>query len=50
MTTGSRRKTQGQVTQESWTHGSAASRVRWFKTGFTTGDVQACDTWAVDTP
>ena len=31
-------KTQGQVTQESWTHGSAASRVKWFKTGFTTGD------------
>ncbi len=43
-------KTQGQVTQESWTHGSAASRVKWFQTGFTTGDPQQCDTWAVDTP
>jgi predicted metalloprotease len=43
-------KTQGQVTQESWTHGSAASRVKWFKAGFETGDPAACDTWAVDTP
>jgi predicted metalloprotease len=43
-------KTQGQVTEESWTHGSAAARVKWFQTGFTTGDPQACDTWAVDTP
>ncbi len=43
-------KTQGQVTQESWTHGSAASRVRWFTTGFRSGDLQACDTWAVQTP
>ena len=43
-------KTQGQVTEESWTHGSAASRVKWFQTGFSTGDIRACDTWAVDTP
>jgi predicted metalloprotease len=43
-------KTQGQVTEESWTHGSAASRVKWFQTGFRSGDVNACDTWAVDTP
>lgn len=43
-------KTQGQVTQESWTHGSAASRVKWFQTGFSSGDIRTCDTWAVDTP
>ncbi|MFN8136139.1 MAG: neutral zinc metallopeptidase [Propionicimonas sp.] len=43
-------KTQGQVTEESWTHGSAASRIKWFQTGYTTGDLKSCDTWAVDTP
>ncbi len=45
------KKTQGQVTEESWTHGSAASRMRWFQTGMQSGgDLNACDTWAVDTP
>ncbi|CUR57735.1 conserved hypothetical protein [metagenome] len=43
-------QTQGQVTKESWTHGSAASRMKWFQTGFQQGTLQACDTWAVDTP
>ncbi len=41
-------KTQGQVTEESWTHGSAAQRVEWFKVGFTEGDLQRCDTFAAD--
>lgn len=45
------KKTQGQVTEESWTHGSAASRVTWFQTGYQSGgDLQKCDTWAVETP
>jgi predicted metalloprotease len=44
------KKTQGQVTEETWTHGSAESRVRWFKVGFSQGSLEACDTWAVDTP
>ncbi|HQR25666.1 MAG TPA: neutral zinc metallopeptidase [Nocardioides sp.] len=43
-------KTQGQVTEETWTHGSAESRVRWFRTGYESGSLKACDTWAVDTP
>ncbi|WP_109508528.1 neutral zinc metallopeptidase [Nocardioides speluncae] len=43
-------KTQGQVTEESWTHGSAESRMKWFKVGLDQGDPEACDTWAVDTP
>lgn len=44
-------KTQGQVTEESWTHGSSASRMKWFQTGMQAGDdLRACDTWAVDTP
>ncbi|MEO5852153.1 MAG: neutral zinc metallopeptidase [Nocardioides sp.] len=43
-------KTQGQVTEESWTHGSAASRAEWFKTGFDNGTLESCDTFAVATP
>jgi len=43
-------KTQGQVTEETWTHGSAQSRVNWFMTGYQQGTLDACDTWAVDTP
>jgi len=43
-------KTQGQVTEENWTHGSAESRKKWFKVGFSEGTIDACDTWAVETP
>ncbi len=43
-------KTQGQVTEEAWTHGSAESRMKWFKTGYESGSMKACDTWAVKTP
>ncbi|MCC3768505.1 neutral zinc metallopeptidase [Streptomyces sp. UNOC14_S4] len=38
-------KFQGRVTPESWTHGSAAQRQQWFKTGYTTGDVARCNTF-----
>ncbi len=38
------KKTQGQVDPESWTHGSAAQRTKWFTTGRTSGKVDACDT------
>ena len=41
-------KTQGQVTEEAWTHGSAAQRVEWFIKGYEEGSVQACDTFAAD--
>jgi predicted metalloprotease len=41
-------KTQGQVTEESWTHGSAEQRVQWFLTGYEQGSLQACDTFASD--
>ncbi|GGY19009.1 neutral zinc metallopeptidase [Streptomyces sp. ARC12] len=37
---------QGRVTPESWTHGSAAQRQQWFSTGFRTGDMARCDTFA----
>ncbi|HUG38674.1 MAG TPA: neutral zinc metallopeptidase [Candidatus Limnocylindrales bacterium] len=39
------RKTQGQVSPESFTHGSSAQRVRWFRTGLDTGDVNKCNTF-----
>ncbi len=39
------RMTRGQVDPDSFTHGSAADRSRWFKRGFDTGRVDACDTF-----
>jgi predicted metalloprotease len=35
----------GHVTPDSFTHGSSAQRVRWFKQGFTTGDINSCNTF-----
>jgi uncharacterized protein len=40
----------GRVDKESWTHGSAASRQRWFDTGYRTGDANRCDTFAAGAP
>jgi predicted metalloprotease len=39
------KQSQGYVTPESFTHGSSAQRVKWFKRGYQTGDVNACDTF-----
>jgi uncharacterized protein len=39
------RKSQGTVVPESFTHGSAAQRVTWFKRGLQTGSVNQCNTF-----
>ena len=44
------RKMQGRVVPESFTHGSSAQRVRWFKRGLESGRIQACDTFNVAEP
>jgi len=40
------KQSRGYVTPDSFTHGTSAQRVRWFKRGFESGDVRACDTFA----
>jgi predicted metalloprotease len=40
------RKTQGRVVPDSFTHGSAEQRVRWFTTGLKSGNVSDCNTFA----
>jgi predicted metalloprotease len=39
------KRAQGYVVPESFTHGSAAQRQQWFRRGFDSGQVSACDTF-----
>lgn len=39
------RKMTGRVVPDAFTHGSSAQRVRWFKQGLQTGQIQQCDTF-----
>ena len=41
-------KAQGRVVPDAFTHGSSEQRMRWFRKGLDTGDVNACDTFQGD--
>ena len=38
-------ESQGYVVPESFTHGTAEQRMRWFKQGFQTGTISGCNTF-----
>ncbi|WP_236234997.1 KPN_02809 family neutral zinc metallopeptidase [Pseudomonas tohonis] len=39
------KQARGQVVPDSFTHGTSAQRVKWFRTGFERGDINRCDTF-----
>jgi predicted metalloprotease len=40
------RQSTGRVVPDSFTHGSAEQRKRWFMTGYQQGNLKACDTFS----
>ena len=40
------RQSQGYVVPDSFTHGTSAQRMSWFKRGYDTGDPNQCDTFS----
>jgi predicted metalloprotease len=36
----------GQVSPDSFTHGSSEQRAHWFQQGFQSGNIEACDTFS----
>jgi predicted metalloprotease len=43
------RQARGEVVPDSFTHGTSAQRVSWFKRGITQGDISACNTFQAKT-
>jgi predicted metalloprotease len=43
------KQSRGYVSPESFTHGSSEQRVRWFKRGFESGQMESCDTFGTRT-
>jgi uncharacterized protein len=43
-------QSRGRVSPESFTHGSSAQRVRWFRTGLDSGDMNQCNTFETASP
>ena len=44
------KQTRGYVVPESFTHGSSAQRVRWFRVGLDSGDIRQCNTFSAREP
>jgi predicted metalloprotease len=42
------RQATGTVSPDSWTHGSSEERMRWFRRGYDTGSIPACDTFSAN--
>ena len=42
------KQSRGYITPDSFTHGSSAQRVKWFKTGLRSGDISSCNTFEAD--
>lgn len=40
------KQSSGRVTPDSFTHGSSADRVKWFRIGLSSGDMETCDTFS----
>jgi predicted metalloprotease len=40
------KQSRGYIRPETFTHGSSAQRVRWFKTGLEKGSLESCNTFA----
>lgn len=43
------KQARGYAVPETFNHGSSAQRVRWFREGFSSGDIRACDTFKAST-
>ena len=44
------RKASGTVQPDTFTHGTSAQRVHWFKQGYETGQIEQCDTFKAGAP